>query len=291
MKDSPALGFGEELRRERQIREISLEEISSATKISVRLLTALEQGDVRRLPAPAFTRGFIRAYARHLGIDPEEKVNAYLADLSGDHPEVPAPKKALPRSRFWRGRRGTASMMVAGVTGILLVLGFIASPQQRRDRIPKPTVVPPRAAPVAFKNVAISNEPTPIIQNAAALAAAEARAAESSETAPSAPSGAAKVANAAPAASAETSVAGITLTLEFQDDSWAKIQADGATVVSGLVRRGETRRLHAREGFRVTLGNAGGVRVTVDGRPIEPLGGVGEVVRDLALPAVVSSRG
>jgi len=267
MKDSPSLGFGEELRRERQIREISLEEISSATKISVRLLTALEQGDVRRLPAPAFTRGFIRAYARHLGIDPEEKVNAYLADLSGETAEVAAPKKALPRSRFWRGRRGTASVMVAGVTGILLVLGFIASPQQRRDRVPKPTVVPPRAAPVAFKNVSVSNEPTPIIQNAA--------------VALDSPS------SASPSAAEP---AGIVLTLEFEQDSWAKIDADGTTVVSGLVRRGETRRLHARGGFRVTLGNAGGVRVSVDGRPLEPLGGAGEVVRDLALPAA-SARG
>lgn len=80
------------------------------------------------------------------------------------------------------------------------------------------------------------------------------------------------------------------LTLEFQEDSWAKIDADGATVVSGLVRRGETRRLHAREGFRVTLGNAGGVRVSVDGRALEPLGGAGEVVRDLPLPAA-SARG
>ena len=72
MKESPELGFGEELRRERQIRGISLEEISSATKISVRLLSALERGDVKQLPAPAFTRGFIRAYSTHLGIDADE---------------------------------------------------------------------------------------------------------------------------------------------------------------------------------------------------------------------------
>ena len=82
MGETPSLAFGEELRRERLIREISLEEISSATKISVRLLTALEESDVSRLPAPVFTRGFIRAYSRHLGLDPDEKVNAYLADLA-----------------------------------------------------------------------------------------------------------------------------------------------------------------------------------------------------------------
>jgi cytoskeleton protein RodZ len=255
MTDSPALGFGEELRRERQIREISLEEISSATKISVRLLTALEKGDVGRLPAPAFTRGFIRAYAIHLGIDPEEKVNAYLADLAGETPEAAAPKKARPRSRFWRGRRGTASMIVAGVAGFLVVLGFIASPQ-RHDRKPKPSVVPPRLAPVSFKNVDVSNEPTPVIQNAAAVSPAS-----------------------------RPAVGGISMTLQFDEDSWAKIDADGRTVLSGLVRRGEIRKLEAREGFRVTLGNAGGVRVSVDGRPLEPLGGAGEVIRDLALPA------
>lgn len=259
MTDASALGFGEELRRERQIRGISLEEISSATKISVRLLMALEDSDVSRLPAPAFTRGFIRAYACHLGIDPDEKVNAYLADLAGDSKEAAAPKKARPRSRFFRSRRGTASMMVAGVAAILLVLGFIASPH-RRERPAGSTVVARRAVPVAFKNVAVSNELTPVIQNGA-----EARAAAST---------------GAPVA--------IALTLEFEADSWAKVDADGRTVLNGLMRRGETRRLEAREGFRLTLGNAGGVRVSVDGRALDRLGAAGEVVRDLPLPAAPS---
>lgn len=269
MTDSPGLGFGEELRRERQIREISLEEISSATKISVRLLNALEQGDVRRLPAPAFTRGFIRAYASHLGIDPEEKVNAYLADLAGEPPEAAAPKKAQPRSRFWRGRRGTVSMMVAGVAGFLVVLGFIASPQ-RHERLSKPTVVPPRAMPVAFKNVDVSNEPTPVIQNAGSLPEASA-----------APDRVA-LEKAGPSSGE------ISMTMQFDEDSWAKVDADGRTVLSGLVRRGEVRRLQAHAGFRITLGNAGGVRVSVDGHALEPLGGAGEVVRDLAVPAAPS---
>jgi cytoskeleton protein RodZ len=260
MTDSPALGFGEELRRERQIREISLEEISSATKISVRLLTALERSDVSRLPAPAFTRGFIRAYAVHLGIDPEEKVNAYLADLAGEPIEATAPKKAQPRSRFWRGRRGAASAIVAFVAGVLVVLGFFASPE-RRERNSKPSVVAPRAIPVAFKNVGVSNEPTPVIQNAMA------------SVVPPPVSG-----------------GGISMTLQFDEDSWAKIDADGRTVLSGLVRRGEIRQLQARDGFRITLGNAGGVRVSVDGHVLEPLGAAGEVVRDLALPAS-SARG
>ncbi|MEO8190179.1 MAG: RodZ domain-containing protein [Acidobacteriota bacterium] len=275
MTDSPALAFGEELRRERQIREISIEEISSATKISVRLLTALEEGNLERLPAPAFTRGFIRAYALHLGIDPEEKVNAYLSDLAGGPREAASPKKARPRSRFFRGRRGSASLMVGGVAAILLVLGFIASPQ-RRDRSAAGAVAAPRSEPVAFKNVDISNEPTPFIQNRVDAAAAKA---------PAAP-----VAEPASLSTAPAVSRGITLTLEFSEDSWAKVDADGKTILNGMVHRGETRRLLAQEGFRLTLGNAGGVRVSVDGRALEPLGVAGEVVRDLPLSAA-SSRG
>src|SRR5499433_3405329 len=103
MGEKPTLTFGEELRRERIIRNVSLEEISSATKISVRLLTALEASDVSKLPAPVFTRGFIKAYSRHLGLDPDEMVNAYLADLAPGKTAGVTSKKS--RSRFLRGRR------------------------------------------------------------------------------------------------------------------------------------------------------------------------------------------
>ena len=70
------LRFGEELRRERLVREITLEEISAATKISVRLLTALEASDLAKLPAPAFTRGFIRSYALQIGIEAPSPTDA-----------------------------------------------------------------------------------------------------------------------------------------------------------------------------------------------------------------------
>jgi len=244
----PSHSFGEELRRERLVRDISLEEISSATKISVRLLKALEAGDLKILPSPAFTRGFIRAYSRHLGIDPEEKVNAYIADLSAASSPI-EPPHGMARSRFWRARRATVGTIVGGVVAVLLVLGFIASPE-RRERPTKPLAAPPPAAPVAFKNVAVSNEPTPVLQDPADEASAPRK----------------------------------TLALEFDDDSWAKIDADGETVLVGLIKRGDVRRFQARDGFRLTLGNAGAVRLSLDGRPLERLGGAGEVIRDVPVP-------
>ena len=74
--------FGEELRRERELRDISLKEIAEATKISMRFLKALEKDDFDTLPGGIFNRGFIRAYARFIGIDGEEMVNAYLHEVS-----------------------------------------------------------------------------------------------------------------------------------------------------------------------------------------------------------------
>jgi cytoskeletal protein RodZ len=274
MTDSSALSFGEELRRERIIRDISLEEISQATKISLRLLKALEDSNVRILPAPTFTRGFIRAYARHLGIDPEEKVNAYLADLAGESKEPALPKKARPRSRFFRGRRSTAGTIVGAVIAVLVILGLIASPDRRqklsRAASQERLVAPPKASPVVLKNVEVSNEPTPVLQQPVERQAAAA-------SAPASPQ--------VRMASEPAEGPAITLVLEFAEDSWTKLEADGRTVLNGVVRHGQVRRFQARGGFRLSLGNAGGVRISVDGRALDPLGGTGEVIKNIVLPA------
>jgi len=250
MGETPSLTFGEELRRERLIREVSLEEISTATKISVRLLTALEKSDLTRLPAPVFTRGFIRSYSRHLGLDPDEMVNAYLADLAPDKARAGGSKKGGLRSRFLRGRRGAASTIVVSVAAVLLLLGLIARPERRGSGTTP--IVARHAAPVSFKNVSVSPGPAPAIQEPAV---------ESPKA------------------------AGVSMVLEFEQDSWTEVSADGQTIFSGLSRRGTKQQFEARDGFRLTLGNAGGVRVTVDGHPLEPLGGAGQVVRDLPVPA------
>jgi cytoskeletal protein RodZ len=70
--------FGETLKRERELRQISLREIAEATKINLRYLDALERDDFRHLPGGVFNKGFVRAYAQFIGIDPDSMVNAYL---------------------------------------------------------------------------------------------------------------------------------------------------------------------------------------------------------------------
>ena len=103
--DPNAGSFGAWLRRQREVREISLNEISSESKISYRYLEAFEQDNFEILPAPIFSRGFLREYARFVGLDPDEVVNYYLSavpveEAAEESPRV-APISSVNRSGWW----------------------------------------------------------------------------------------------------------------------------------------------------------------------------------------------
>src|SRR5688572_25847284 len=67
--------FGDWLRRQREMREINLRDIAERTKISLRYLQAMEADRFDLLPAPIFAKGFLREYARYVGLSPDEVVN------------------------------------------------------------------------------------------------------------------------------------------------------------------------------------------------------------------------
>src|SRR5580693_4967596 len=80
--------FGESLKREREMRGVSLDEISAATRIATRFLKAIENDQWDQLPGGVFNRGFVRAVAHYLGLD-EESIVAEYALVAGDRPSVP----------------------------------------------------------------------------------------------------------------------------------------------------------------------------------------------------------
>lgn len=86
------VSIGEELKREREYREISLREISDATKINIRMLEAIEKDNFGALPGGIFIRNFIRAYAQFIGLDPEVIIRKYQVQTGVDQ-EPPAPAK------------------------------------------------------------------------------------------------------------------------------------------------------------------------------------------------------
>jgi len=89
--------FGERLQREREMRGITLEQMSEATKITTRCLRALEEEEFDRLPGGIFNKGFVRAYARHLGIDEDQAVTDFVT-ASGGEKEQPLPDPPIARA-------------------------------------------------------------------------------------------------------------------------------------------------------------------------------------------------
>jgi cytoskeletal protein RodZ len=129
--------FGENLRRERELRGVSLREIADATKISVRFLAALENDRLDVLPGGIFRRAFVREYARHLGLDAERLV----ADFIFAHGRETAGE--APRRASAAPNRGT--LVVAAL--VLVLIPLLIGKAWRERQAPPRSAAPP--APVA----------------------------------------------------------------------------------------------------------------------------------------------
>jgi len=160
--DAETLSFGTWLRRQRELREISLREIADVTKISIRYLEALEQDRFDVLPAPVFAKGFLREYARYVGLDPDEVVNSYLTAQD----EVEPADEPEPRRNPRRGGRLEKTSGLLLTFAVVILLGVVAGlayymERAETDVVPEP---PPTAAPpirVVPPNIEEEPEPAP----------------------------------------------------------------------------------------------------------------------------------
>jgi len=110
--------FGERLKRERELREVTLEEITSATRIGPRFLDALENEDWDKLPGGVFNRGFVRSIARYLGLDEE----AFLAEYDLAHNTQVSPAPAHPEDRIPSLPRWVPGVLILGALVLLAAL-------------------------------------------------------------------------------------------------------------------------------------------------------------------------
>jgi cytoskeleton protein RodZ len=258
---SELASFGEELRREREIRGISLKEISDSTKISQRFLGAIERNDHKTLPAPVFTRGFVRAYAIYLGLSAEDMVSRYNYAAAGDdrieqsahldrlvqpQPILPLPpprKKGIPPAYARVDRNVYVTFLIIV---LLAAVGWWALKYKRQRAA--------EALEIASHPVAATAEVVP------------------KATAAPPP---------APPAATQTNPDVLRLTLDVNDDSWVTLEVDGKTVISDELRQGEHRTFEAKDRFRFkTVGNAGGVAVTINDVHLPSLGRDRQVVHD-----------
>ncbi len=128
---------GEYLRRERELREVSLEDISSEIKVSVRLLKALEADDYQTLPHTAFVKGFIKAYCKYLGLDGNEallRYELYLQEIAEFEEPAKKPKSLDVAERSYPVRKFLTLFLVA--IGVIIIAGvyyFGSTPDDKPD--------------------------------------------------------------------------------------------------------------------------------------------------------------
>ena len=159
--EGDAASFGTWLRTQREVRSITLREIADHTKITVRYLEALEGDDFDQLPGPVFTKGFLREYARYVGLEPDEVVNSYL---NARQPEGPVDERSEPDTGgvAWT----STTLVVLVVIGVLAVIAGIAYWAERRSEqqeAPPPIAAPPvEAAPEPPAQPATASESKPL---------------------------------------------------------------------------------------------------------------------------------
>jgi cytoskeleton protein RodZ len=262
---SELASFGEELRREREIRGISLKEIADATKISKRFLDAIERNDHKTLPAPVFTRGFVREYARYLGLSTEDIVNRYnYAALGDDRIEKSAHLERLthpepePVVQPLRPKRGLPPAFMRIDKSVFITLAIIAALVG--------------ISYWAIKQKQKLNGETPVVPAPAVTATTVSSPAQPTATA------------APPTTTANPLIptdGSLRMLVEIVDDAYVDLEVDGKNVFKDVMKTGERHRFDAKDRFRFrTVGNAAGLSLTLNGVKLPALGRDGQVIKN-----------
>ncbi len=142
--EAEGLSFGTWLRRQREMRQVDLREIADVTKIGRRYLEALEQDRFDVLPAPVFAKGFLREYARFVGLDPDEVVNSYLIAQHEARPEDDAQISAVERKAPVEWTSGVLlAALVVGLLAVVALLAFYAERSRGGPQEPPAIAAPP----------------------------------------------------------------------------------------------------------------------------------------------------
>ena len=236
----PALG--EEFRSAREARGVTLSDVAEQIHIRSVYLGAIENEEWKAIGAPVYVRGFIRTYARYLGLDAEDAVARFNASVPAERPAASLTSVSLDE----RERPGLSLWAVIGGLVALALVAFVAYEYWQYVQGGRTPVVATTATPQPAASAKVSQAPTP---------AASAMPAEPS---------------AAPSAHHR-------LAVRLTQRSWLRVSVDGSTQLEGIYPAG-TSQTFIGSVADVRAGNAGGVTVSVNGRPPAPMGKDGDVV-------------
>jgi cytoskeleton protein RodZ len=276
---------GTYLRQLRETRGVSLQDIAGVTRVSSTYLRALETDDFAALPEPVFTRGFVRAYCQALGEAPDEALALYdgrrdevVAAATVGPPATPRRSAAVvsrpPVDPIARNRGPVlVSFVLLVVLGIalfavtLLLQSGRETADERRATRPGP---PPPVATVAPTPPPVPSPPsTP-------------QPAEAPKTGLAPPVISPADASAGPNAPRP---GGNRLVARATEPTWIRVRTEDGRKFEETIPPGQTREWVSPGPFTLTVGNAGGVRLELNGRAVPTLGPSGLVIPRLVLPA------
>lgn len=296
-----ALHPGARLGQARRALGIARGDLAASLHLEEEVLAALEEGREEDLPAQAYVRGYMRTYARLVGLDPEQVVERFDGDLGrrSARPTLGQPP-APPRSFAERAQRHmglllggiVAAMLIAAAAvlwfawrsadwpfagaptrpGTAVLVGEVANRASSGPAVALPAARPespfqgPDPDRLAVQRAAVL---APMAVDAAAAKAATLPGGASASDLPAAP--AADVLDATAVAANPASAGNQTgsLSFRFSDDSWVEVRnGAGAIVHADLARAGETLALGGTPPFAILLGYAAGVRLAYNGNPV-----------------------
>jgi cytoskeleton protein RodZ len=281
---TPAELAGAQLRQVREARGETLSDVAQVLKLSRRQVEALENGRYDALPGPAFARGFLRNYARYLGLDPAPLMGGVEQRASSGTVELSPVSNATGEMPVGAGRRNSSKPVTVLFFVLLAVVlaGWYFDWFQTEP--PEDVTAASDAAEVAPIEGGVATEPLEAPVAEAPQAAAPGSAQPLTSAAPQAPAmapvqgaGVAAPTAATPAAApttpaAQTSAASDagSLVFSFTGESWLEVRdAAGAVVYSGTNTAGATRTVQGKAPFALVVGNAKDVRLEYQGKAVD----------------------
>lgn len=269
--------LGAFLRQQREEKRVPIEELAVRTRIAVRFIKAIEENQFDQLPNHVSAKGFLRSYARCLGLDELAVLKGFSEAVQPNEADPPPAEKQEEILSYIQVKRPDrlpfplwAALAVVGVIVLLLVLTLF---MPKREEAPPPAaeVTPPPSGEI------VPSEPPPGLE--APLGGEEAFPQPS-------------VSTPVPSPPPEPAVKPLVLLVEAIESSWIQVNIDGAETKEALLQPNQKVKWEAKQKFILTVGNAGGVRVNLDGRDLGPFGPSGKVVKKeisaATLPSVAS---
>ena len=233
--------MGERFRAAREARGLSLSDVAEQIRIRSVYLASIEEENWNAIGAPVYIRGFLRTYARFLGIDPEEAVAAFNRTQPAMPPALGLPATEQPTAEA-AARRGSVLVWVAAAVAVLLIAFVVYNELTMR-----------RGGATADVSQT-SAQPSPTVAASATATASPA---------------------ASPAGAGPDGTK--TLALVLSAPSWLRVTVDGSVSMEGTFPAGTSKTFHGKSAL-VRIGNAGGVKIYVDGKDVGTLGKPGDVV-------------